>query len=131
PYRQARKPASASRAEGGSIVGSYGRWQANFTEDPLHGAFHACRRRFDDADLDQVTARGIRDRQRIAPLSIKGAKPALEINRPFVVGRCGRSHNLASSNGTTTPAALFDQAGTLEDVPDRRGRWPGDFRRLG
>src|SRR5207249_3148443 len=27
PYRQARKPASASRAKGGSIVGSYGRWQ--------------------------------------------------------------------------------------------------------
>src|SRR5262249_55554108 len=82
------------------------------------------------ADFNQVTARRVRDRQRIAAHPIKRAKPALEIDRPFVVGGCGGRHSLTLNDPTAATAAFLDPAGAPEDIADRRGRRPVDVRHM-
>src|SRR3990167_7345865 len=50
--------------------------------------------RGDDLHAEQIAAEGVAYRQRIAPASIAGPEPALEVNAPGVVGRCNRDERL-------------------------------------
>jgi hypothetical protein len=98
PHRQSREPTGARRSEWRFVVGTDCLGQANFVENPLHGVPDASPRRLDNAHVQQIPARRIRKRQRIAAPTVSGTKPALEVNRPFLVRGRGRGNHLTLCN---------------------------------
>src|SRR6185436_17251509 len=86
PHRQRREPAGSGRAERRAVVGAYRRRQANMLENPLQSASDTGPRRIDDAHLYQKAARLVGDRQRVAARPVGSAEPALEVDRPFIIG---------------------------------------------
>ena len=110
PHRQSGEPAGSRRAERCPVVGSHGRRQADALENPLESASDTGPRGLDDARLDQEAAGLIGDRQRIATPSVSGAEPALEIDRPFLVGSASRRHHLALCDRTASLALRLHKA---------------------
>src|SRR5436189_1915970 len=128
PNRQRREPAGTRRTEWRSVVGPDRVGQAGLLEYPLQSTSDARPRRFHDPHLDQIPACRIRYRQRIAARPIGRAKPALEIDPPFLVGRRGRRHHLALRDCTAAAPTRLDETLALQNVPDRRRRRPGHLR---
>src|SRR3990167_1676305 len=92
--RKPRQPAGAGRGEGRAVVGAYPRRQTVFAEQPIDHRLDRRANRGDDLHAEQIAAEGVAYRQRIAPASIAGPEPALEVNAPGVVGRGNRDERL-------------------------------------
>ena len=81
------------------------------------------------AASQQIAARVVGDRQRIAVASILGAKLSFEVNRENLMG----NHRSQLQRGLDRPDSTslsfpLNQSGLLEDLLDRRGRRPLDLR---
>ena len=70
----------------------------------------------------------VRDRQRIAALSVGGAEPALEVGAPDLVRRRRRQERPAHRPSASPPPARLAQPLAAEQVADRARRRP-DYRR--
>src|SRR5271166_1953653 len=78
--------------------------------------------------LDQKSAVGIGDRQRIAALAVSGAEPALEVDAPQVVGPVHRQKRLGQRHRSPSPAAWLAQPLAPQQIANCRGRRPKPFR---
>src|SRR5262245_59649679 len=130
PHRQHRQPARSRRAERCTVVGTYRRGQPDLRKNPLARGLDASQRRRHDPHVEQIPARRIRDRQWVAATPVARAEPALEVDRPFLVGAAGRYNHLALRDRPPLPPPPLHQARTLQDVAHGRGRRPGQRRLL-
>jgi hypothetical protein len=76
----------------------------------------------------QIAARRVGERQRLATRPLAGQKPALEINTPDVVGRPAMGEGRARGRAPATQLALHRQPFPIEQEPNRARRRPGDPR---
>jgi hypothetical protein len=76
----------------------------------------------------QIAARRVGERQRLATRPLAGQKPALEINTPDVVGRPAMGEGRARGRAPATQLALHRQPFAIEQEPNRARRRPGDPR---
>ena len=114
PDRQPGEAASAARAKRRAIVAADPKRQAVLAKSPLKTRADALDCWFGNPQLDQETAEAVRRRQRIDPLLVAGAKPALEVRAPLVVRlsslacktAAGRAGDGCRFTGTTRPARL-------------------------
>src|SRR5262249_11296278 len=87
-------------------------------------------RRLHNPDVDQIPARRVRERQRIAAGAVSRAEPALKVDRPFLVGDCRRGYHFTLRNCALAPPPRLDETFAFQDVANRRGCWPVHFRRI-
>ena len=80
------RPPAPREPNGAAIVAADPKRQAVLAKSPLKTRADALDCRFGNPQLDQETAETVRRRQRIDPLLVAGAKPALEVRAPLVVG---------------------------------------------
>src|SRR5215471_17301459 len=130
PGRQACQAARSGRTERRPVVAADCPRQPEATKRPVkHGL-----RRLDpgehDPHVDEKPAVAVGDRQGVDPLIVARPKPALEVHRPFVVCSCNRRHHSGLVERRPSPPDRGNQAGALENVPDRRGRRPARRRRV-
>ena len=126
--RQPRQPAGTRRGEGRPIVAADRPRQPVLAEQPVHLRLHRRRDRGDDLQSQQITAEGVRHRQRIAARPIAGPEPALEIDAPRIVGRRHRRERAIYRQGPTPAAAPLAQPLAPQDVRNRARRRPGRRR---
>ena len=124
PGRKPRQPARALRAERRAVVTADRARQAVSLEGARENRPRALNRRLGDARLDQKPRMAVGDRQRVDPALVLGAKPALEVGRPFLVGRLGRDRPRRRIERPASALDRFNEPGPLKNVADRRSCRP-------
>ncbi len=104
--------------------------QAILAKSPFKTWPYALDGGLDNPQLDQETAVIVGHCQRINPPLIAGAEPALEVHAPLVVGCDRRRAGAPLVERSPPPLHRSDQPCALEDVADRRSRWPVGLRHL-
>src|SRR6185295_5684412 len=130
PRRQPGQPGGPGRAERRPVIAADRPWQSILAkycgkgrQRPFDGWRH-------DPDLEQKPAVAVGHRQGIDPALIQGAEMAFEVCTPFVIGSLRLGARPRQGNWPAPPLNRSDQAAALEDVADRRGRWPSHLRLL-
>ena len=118
------------RAKRRAIVAADRKRQAMLTESPFKTGANALDGGGDNAGFDQKTAVTVCYRQGIDPPLVAGAKPALEVRTPLIIGARHRRAGPPLVERATAPLHRRDQACALENAPDRRGGRPGDLGRI-
>ena len=128
PRRELGQPAEPARAERRAIVAADRNWQAVAAKRCAEGWPNPIDRRRHDIERDQKAAVVVRYGQGVNARAVSGAKPALEIDTPFVI------HDLDSckwpllSKRFAPPLPGSDLARLLQDIPNGRGRRPAVLR---
>jgi hypothetical protein len=128
--RQPGQAARADRGEGRTVVAADRGGQAMFLEQLIHLGLHRLGDRFDRLNRQEVAAEGVGHRQRIAPAPVAGAKPALEVDAPGVVGRRHGAERLLHRQRPTSPSTRLAQAFAAQDLRTGAGARPSDLRGL-
>src|SRR6516165_175868 len=126
-----RQPGQAARAAARgkrtAIVAADRPRQTQLAKGLLDHRLHCLDRLRHNATLDQKTAVGIGDRQRIAALPVGRAEPTLEVDAPQVVGLMHRQKRLAQRHRSPASAAWLAQPLAPQQIANRRRRWPQLF----
>src|SRR6516225_7352121 len=123
PYRQPRQPADPERGKRRAVVRTDRQRQAMLLEGRLEDWPHILLvRSRHGLTAQQVTAVRVGQGERIAPPTVAGTKPTLEIGAPHVVGRAHCRKRLRV--GRTAPPLARPAGHTLapQPFPDRAGR---------
>ena len=128
-HRQPRQPAGrAARGEGRPIVAAHRPRQTELAKRLVDDRLHRRDGLGDDAALDQKTAVGIGDGQRITALAIGGAEPALKVDAPQIVRLAYRKTLLRHRHCGAPASARCAQSLAPQQIADCRRRRPPSFR---
>src|SRR6185312_5706251 len=119
---------TGARGEGRAVVAADGTRQAELAKGLVDDRLHRLDGLRDDAALDEEAAVGIGDGERIAALTVGGAKPALEIDAPEVVRLPHRQERLRLRHCRPTAPPRRAQSFATQQVADRRRRRPKPLR---
>ena len=124
-HRQRTEPARSRRGKRRSVVGADHLGQPVLPERrSQHGPdmirIHTVNRNH----ANEIAARLILQRQRIAAPPVAGAEPALEVHAPGVVGTARRSQRCRARSRMPAPLAQHRQALAPQQVPNRARRRP-------
>lgn len=109
PNAQPRKPEGPLAPEGRAVVHPDGDWQTVAAEEPRQDAPRGGIALLgQEPDLEQVTALGFAHGQGLLALGVLGAKPAFEIDGPYLVLPPGRGQSGMGHGGTAAGAARAD-----------------------
>src|SRR5215216_5154786 len=124
PSRQPGQTAGPPRPKRRPVIATNRTRQPISPERRLKHRLHAVNRRTGNPHLDQKTAVAIRNRQRIDPLAVQRAKPALKVGRPLIIG-CRHCRKRPPLINRPPPALDWcNQSGLLENLTNRRGGRP-------
>ena len=127
PHAEPRKPRQARRGERRTVIGKDPRGQAVLPESRFHQRPHVRRvAARDPLTTQQIAARRIGNRQRIAAFAVADLEPTLEIDRPNLVGRLGAGE-LTGRRGVARRLPGWVSPWRFSSAP-RRVRRPIDVR---
>ncbi len=128
PHAEPRKPRQARRGERRTVIGKDPRGQAVLPESRFHQRPHVRRvAARDPLTTQQIAARRIGNRQRIAAFAVAGVEPTLEIDRPNLVGRLGAGE-LTGRRGVAPAHTGVGESVAFQQRPDSGVRRPIDVR---
>ena len=128
PHAEPRKPRQARRGERRTVIGKDPRGQAVLPESRFHQRPHVRRvAARDPLTTQQIAARRIGNRQRIAAFAVAGFEPTLEIDRPNLVGRLGAGE-LTGRRGVAPALTGVGESVAFQQRPDSGVRRPIDVR---
>src|ERR1700688_4359740 len=120
PHRQRRQTTRADRRKGRTVVATDRPRQAELAKCRLEGRAHVIViGPKQSLAAQQSAAERIRDGQRITTLPVPGAEPALEVHRPYIVGRRRGRERLGIGRTGPPPTALARQPFAPQPIPDR------------
>ena len=128
PRRELGQPAGPARAERRAIVAADRNWQAVAAKRCAEGWPNPIDRRRHDIERDQKAAVVVRYGQGVNARAVSGAKPALEIDTPFVIDDLDSCKWPLLSKWFAPPLGWSDLARLLQVIPNGRGRRPAVLR---
>src|SRR5438874_1068331 len=129
PQRQPRQSRQPRRSERQPVVGADGAWQAVLTKRSFEDGLHPRRvHLLHRLAAQQIAAVGIGDSERLDALAVTGAKPALEVRAPHLVGSRGVRQRLGVGRGSPPLAARHHQAFPPQHLAHGARRRPAPSR---
>src|SRR5512147_497355 len=131
PHAQGAQPAHAGGGKRTPVVTPHPLRQSVVAKDSLQLALHRLRIRAGRRPAAEQKSGGrITDGERIAAAPIPASEPALEIDRPDLVGAASVRQRLVGRRRMATLGPLPIQSVTLQNEPHRAFRRPALFRHL-